>query len=416
MESLLDPRTFGLLNIGLSMMQGAGPSKTPQSFGSILGGAGQDGMKAFMQANQANQQSQLFGLKMAEAQREASERAEKGKAFAQLSTQFPELAPLFKFAPQVAAARAFPEPEKPAYHRVGDSLVRTEPGRSPAPVFEATKPPETATDANGILRYKTGPNMGQVVPGFDAPRQDEFTKALVSAGIQPDSPQALALFKSRLGKLATHAPAPSATVVNKQETEFGKAVGKEMGQMYAGLLQSDMNAPATVSKYQRLSSLLSQSNPGKFKGTTTEIKAAAKGLGIDLEAIGVKDDVAPAQAARSLANQLALELRNPAGGAGMPGAMSDKDREFLVQMIPSLESDPGAISKMIEYRVKLAQREQKVARMARDYRRKNNRFDEGFFDELKDWADRNPLFSEGGVSAPALSPETQRLLNRFLQR
>jgi hypothetical protein len=129
--------------------------------------------------------------------------------------------------------------------------------------------------------------------------------------------------------------------------------------------------------------------------------------------MGIADDVAPAQAARALANQLALEMRNPAGGAGMPGAMSDKDREFLIQMIPSLESDPGAVNKMIEYRVRLEKRSQRVAKMARDYRKKNGKFDEGFFDELQVWSDKNPLFPEAGQAAPGmqLSPKAQQYLD-----
>ena len=208
MESLLDPRTFGLLNIGLSMMKNSGPSRMPQSLGSILGDAGQDGLKAYQGAQHQQLQQQMLGLQMAAAQREATNQQQTDSAIEGLAQQFPNLAPLFRVNPQVAATRAFPEPEKPGYHRVGTSLVRTAPGQNPTSVFEEQKPPETAADANGILRYKTGPNMGQIVPGFEAAREDEFTKALKAAGVQPDSQQALAFAKQRLGKLATHAPAP----------------------------------------------------------------------------------------------------------------------------------------------------------------------------------------------------------------
>lgn len=187
---------------------------------------------------------------------------------------------------------------------------------------------------------------------------------------------------------------PIVTVDNRQESEFNKIVGRETGEQYAGLMKADMNAPAVISKYQRLGSLLGQVNTGKFKGTTTDIKAAAKSIGVDLASLGVTDDVAPAQAARALANQLALETRNPAGGAGMPGALSDKDREFLIQAIPGLENDPGAIGTMIEYRIKLEQRSQEVAKKAREYRRKHGKFDEGFYDELAEWSAKNPLFPE----------------------
>jgi hypothetical protein len=89
----------------------------------------------------------------------------------------------------------------------------------------------------------------------------------------------------------------------------------------------------------------------------------------------------------------------------MPGALSDKDREFLIQSLPTLENDPGAVGKMIEYRVELAKREQQVAKMARAYRKKNNgTFNEGFYDELAAWSEKNPLFKEAPKAAPATAP------------
>jgi hypothetical protein len=225
-------------------------------------------------------------------------------------------------------------------------------------------------------------------------------------------------YDAKVKKLTTHSPLVN--VDTRQENEFNKAVGKEMGEQYANLLKADMNAPATIGKYNRLGSLLSSVNTGKFKGTTVELKAAAKGLGVDLTAMGIADDVAPAQAARALSNQLALELRSPAGGAGMPGALSDKDREFLIQSLPTLENDPGAVGKMIEYRVELTKREQQVAKMARAYRTKNNgKFDEGFYDELAAWSEKNPLFKDGTPAATpsgALTAEEQKELEDLRKR
>lgn len=178
------------------------------------------------------------------------------------------------------------------------------------------------------------------------------------------------------------------------DAAFQKSLAEDFGKQYVELQRADFNAPANMAKYQRLQGLLSGVRTGKFTSTTTQLKAAAKSVGIDLGALGVADDVAPAQAALALSNQLAIELRNPAGGAGMPGALSDKDREFLVQMVPGLENDPEAIPLMIEYRMKLAQREQQVAKMARAYKKKSGKFDDGFYDELAEWSNKNPLFKE----------------------
>ena len=332
----MSPQDAALLQFAMSMMAGSGPSAMPKNLGQIMGQAGMQGMQTYQQGVQQQQTDAMNREKM--------------------------------------------------------DLMRAEATR------KAT--PEPFTLVPGARRI--GPD-GKVIaeaPFKPAESKDSPLAALIRErdALPPNSPHR-AIYEDAIKKATTHQP-PTTTVDLRQDTEFNKAVGKEFGDQYAGLMRADMNAPATIGKYNRLGQLLSSVNTGKFKGTTTELKAAAKSLGMDLTALGVADDVAPAQAARALSNQLALEMRNPSGGAGMPGALSDKDREFLVQSLPTLESDPSAIGKMIEYRVKLAKREQQVARMARAYRKKHGKFDEGFFDELQTWSDKNPLFNEAPAAAP----------------
>lgn len=225
------------------------------------------------------------------------------------------------------------------------------------------------------------------------------------------------LYDQAINKQTTSQPA---AIVNmpRQESKFQEKVGAEFGDIYTGAIKSEFAAPRTIANYDRLGNLLSQVNTGKFAGTITDLKAAAKAGGIDLNAMGIRDDVAPAQATRQISNMLALELRNPAGGAGMPGAMSDKDREFLQQSIPSIENDPGAIGKMIEYRKTLAKRDQEVGKMARAYRARTGTFNEGFFNELRDFSEKNPLFPQtatpqtgaaGGTGVRRYNPATGRI-------
>jgi hypothetical protein len=267
-------------------------------------------------------------------------------------------------------------------------------------LMEMQKPQEVSPGASLVGR--DGKPIYTAPPKPEAPKESTMATLLRERDALPVGHPNRAMYDDAIKKSTTHQPATAVTVDTRQESEFNKKVGAEFGDQYAGLMKADMNAPTTIGKYQRLGSLLGEVGTGKFKGTTVELKAAMKGLGVDLNAMGIRDDVAPAQAAKALTNQLALELRNPAGGAGMPGALSDQDREFLLKMIPSLESDPAAWPKMIEYRVQLAKREQQVAKMARAYRRKNDgKFDEGFFDELQEWSKSNHLFPEQPKVAPA---------------
>lgn len=59
-------------------------------------------------------------------------------------------------------------------------------------------------------------------------------------------------------------------------------------------------------------------------------------LGIDPAALGLSNDVAPLEMARAFENRLVLGFRNPAGGEGMPGHLSDRDVRFLQGMSPGV--------------------------------------------------------------------------------
>ena len=87
----------------------------------------------------------------------------------------------------------------------------------------------------------------------------------------------------------------------------------------------------------------------------------------------------------------------------MPGALSDSDRNFLVKMAPGLSKDPQANKVLIDTAKKLAQRDKDVARLARQYRQKNGSLNEGFYNELEQFSERNPLFSGGSGGSPEQS-------------
>lgn len=232
------------------------------------------------------------------------------------------------------------------------------------------------------------PETGRVaeMPGFS--EIDVQRKLREAEALQP-----LKIQQRMAGK-----PNISLAVNGQQETEFQKRVGKEYGEQYSNIMNAGRQANTTISNLERLDQLLENVQTGKFKPTTTELKKSAKALGFDLEAMGITDDVAPVEAATALSNQMALEMRNPAGGAGMPGALSDADRAYLQQMTANVSDTPEGRKLKMETRRKLAQRDREVAKLAEDYRRRNGTFDEGFYSELAEWSDQNPLFEGGGMA------------------
>lgn len=171
-------------------------------------------------------------------------------------------------------------------------------------------------------------------------------------------------------------------------------IGDWVGESYAEMQKTGMSAGQTLARLDRLEALSKQIDTGRLAGAKKAISEYAQALGVDVEGL---DEM---QAFQALTNQVALEMRNPSGGAGMPGAMSDADREFLLRTVPNLQNTPGGNKLIIDYARKVAQRNQQVAARAREYKRRTGRMDEGFFDELASWSAQTPMFNESASALP----------------
>lgn len=173
-----------------------------------------------------------------------------------------------------------------------------------------------------------------------------------------------------------------------QESEEKKIVGKAFGEQYVDIQKAGFNAHAANAKLDVLGQALDRTYTGTGAETVQGLKKAAKAVGMDVEGYG------EAELATAVSREMALQLRNPAGGAGMPGAMSDPDREFLVSMTPGLSTTPEGRKLMIEYQKRVNSRNIEVAKIARDYRKTHGALDEGFYDKLAEYSAKNPLFKQ----------------------
>jgi hypothetical protein len=88
---------------------------------------------------------------------------------------------------------------------------------------------------------------------------------------------------------------------------------------------------------------------GEFANTATRTKAIASMLGIPVEG------VAEEQRWRSLTSKMALAARSTADGGGMPGAMSDADRNFLEKMMPGIQNTEAGNRLMIKVMTRMEQ-------------------------------------------------------------
>jgi hypothetical protein len=280
--------------------------------------------------------------------------------------------------------------------------------KPPEPVVTDIYDPVTHRKQKAIVRPDTGattPIGGVEAPDIKAPE-----------GMVPNDPndptKGFHWADGYLaGKEAIGAASHPVTTINmKQEGKEGETVGEYYGKTYGNIQTAGLQAPGKIARMDALTGFLNQVHTGQFAPQKLAITKVVKGLGFDPQALGIDDTAGPAEAAQAIVRQMALELRNPSGGAGMPGALSDSDREYLSSMLPRLQSDPNAWPKIVDIYKRMAQRDIDVAQLTRDYRKQHGHADEGMFDALQQFSTAHPLFEPMQASdaaapaAPASNP------------
>lgn len=193
------------------------------------------------------------------------------------------------------------------------------------------------------------------------------------------------------------------------EKKYDELMAKVFTDYNKSSIEGAQTARTQIGSLARLKQLLASENV--YQGTGGNFVANLKRIGasIGIDTSSIKDGAANADAIRSIANQIALQLRNPAGGAGMPGALSDKDREFLQSMVAGLTGTPAGNKLIIDYGKRVAQRSIEVENLRQRYVQRNGRLDEGFFRELAQWSEQNPLFSESDVASATQNQSAQNV-------
>lgn len=359
-----------------ALMQAAAMLLTPRHRGGGMGAAfaafpqAIEQSKALAQRNRMlGLQEQQIGLQTAEAQRKAQAQAAQHQNLMRLIAGLPP--------EQQAAAMVAPEkfaeaqlPQAPKLETIfgpdgqpQKAWVRG-PGADPVPVGGSQRPAMP-------WEYELGPDgQPRMRPGVFSAKT-----SIAQAGSARNNVNLL------------------------QEREESKTVGKYFGEQFADIQKAGMDAYGKVNRLNRLESLLQGVSTGKLTPAATEVKAVLSSLGIDID-----PNLGAAQAAQAITNELALQMRNPSGGAGMPGAMSDKDREFLQATVPGLAKTPQGNKLLIESYRRLAQRDQQVAKAAREYRKQHGSLDEGFYEQLQAFSEANPLFADMPQSAAPAAP------------
>lgn len=186
--------------------------------------------------------------------------------------------------------------------------------------------------------------------------------------------------------------------VGQQPAEIEKYLAERFVETQKGAIDA-RNKNASL---DRLGTLLDQAYTGTGADTVLAAQKAAKALGFDL------GNPAPGEAGRALANEMSLQLRNPSGGAGMPGAMSDKDREFLQSMTPGLGMTPDGRAVLVDALRRVNKRNEDIGAFSRQYARDHGgRLDLNFEDEVSKRFSGTDMFGDLAKKMPTADPLTE---------
>jgi hypothetical protein len=289
-------------------------------------------------------------------------------------------------------------------------------------IFAGKRDPQTATDEEGFLPGGPGgliglPN-GVTSGGYDVGgAMAGAGAALASIGdahkgaalaqlaktnddqwqmtVNPASGSVLRINK-KTGKVEAVTGAVPQT--NKGQDAYDVENAKLLSKQRADISDNATKASVQSGQLDQLGAALSA--PGVYQGSNGEavlgLKKAAQAIGFNI------DGIPESELANKISKQMALELRNPAGGAGMPGALSDSDRKYLTQMTASLDNSPEGNQRIIQMYKALNKRSQDVEQWASEYEQKNGgRLDAGFRRFLAEKSNSNPLFDPSMTTAPA---------------
>lgn len=264
---------------------------------------------------------------------------------------------------------------------------------------------------------------GALFPGTRDTPQSQWDNALINAGAalaSISSPQQgaalsqLARHQSDEGAFSTHFNEKTGMLfrINKRtgrveairsgeaapsayDEAYDKDQAKQFSELNTKISADAQTAQEAAAQSQTLRQLLT--NPNVRQGFGADELLRLKKMGNQFFGLGF--DVADADTARALGNQMTLRMRQMAGG--MPGSLSDKDLAFLKDASITLDKDPTANQQLLDIFDKLNARAIEREQARAEYVTQNKRLDGGFTKMLSDkWAAENKAADQAAPEGP----------------
>ena len=310
-------------------------------------------------------------------------------------------APTLQMLSQLQPTQEF----KPSVENVaGQQFVETSKGKfapMPQPDFKALQLQENRkildqaiasnTDTGGVTNYKNVAKTAIELGHTDPKEVSSFVKDVVDTG------------KER---------APLVSITG--EDEYAKQNAQQDTKRWGDITSNASSARSSVNDLMQMKEALADiKKTGIGQGAAKTLKNVGQSLfNMDFEGL---DDTEMFDA---MSKQLALKARSTGEGAGMPGSMSDSDRQFLVDIVPNLSKSKEGNEKLIDYMIRVEKRSIEKQKKAAQYRKKNNgRLDWEFEVEWDDYVESNPLFKEESekTKVRSRSPEEEAEYQELLR-
>jgi hypothetical protein len=180
----------------------------------------------------------------------------------------------------------------------------------------------------------------------------------------------------------------------RQARAFEQAIGKQQAERLGTINAAAQNARDQLASLEAMEQALNEYNTQSTLGTgnLAPYEAAVRRFAQHFGIAGA-ETAAAAELITSIQNRMALLMRNPDGGMGMPGALSDADREFLRSAQPGIDKSPAGNRLMIGIMRRMEQRKIEIAQLAESYIATHGNLT-GFEAAVRQYANANPLFAD----------------------
>ena len=177
--------------------------------------------------------------------------------------------------------------------------------------------------------------------------------------------------------------------VTERESEFDKAVGKDLGAEFTGVQNAASAAQGTLNRVNTARNYLDKIETGSITPTLVGVKSLAKSFGVNLDALGIKDDVAPAEAFRAVTGQFLMDFI-----AQTKGSISEAENKLFQSFSPSLGNTKEGNKFLLDIASRKAKRDRDLATFANQYVKENGRLDLNWYDAKDEWLRKNTIATE----------------------